>query len=251
MKVTLLTAAALSLVTVAAFGADLEIPLKAPPVPPPFTWTSCYAGIQGGGGWGQTNLNDPAGTFVAAGVAGFTSANTNINGYQLGGQIGCDYQFAPNWVVGIEGAAAGGNIGGNTTVAIPGDNVTFTENTDLLTSVTARVGYAWNNWLLYGKGGPAWTGNRYSAFDANGLVQFQGLETRFGWNAGAGIEWAVWQNWSVKLEYDYYGFGTRSVTFIDNITGTVGPMNVNQSVQVVKLGINLRVFPGPLEPLSW
>ena len=190
---------------------------------------------------GANELNDSAGTIASAGVAGFTSANTNISGYLLGGQIGCDYQFVPNWVAGIEGAAAGGNIGGNTTVAIPGDSITFTENTDLLASVTARVGYAWNNWLLYGKGGPAWTANRYSAFDAAGLVDFQGLETRFGWTAGAGIEWAFWDNWSVKLEYDYYGFGTRSVTFIDNITGTVGPMEINQNIQVVKLGLNFHV----------
>lgn len=241
MKVTLLAAATFSLLTASAFGADLEMPLKVPPVPPPFTWTSCYAGVHGGGGWGQTNLNDSAGTIASAGVGGFTSANTNISGYVLGGQIGCDYQFVPNWVVGIEGAAAGGNIGGNTTVAIPGDSITFTENTDLLASVTARVGYAWNNWLLYGKGGPAWTANRYSAFDAGGLIDFQGLETRFGWTVGAGIEWAFWDNWSVKLEYDYYGFGTRSVTFIDNITGTVGPMDINQSIQVVKLGLNFHV----------
>ena len=55
MKVTLLAAAAFSLLTASAFGADLEMPLKGPPVPPPFTWTSCYAGVHGGGGWGQTN----------------------------------------------------------------------------------------------------------------------------------------------------------------------------------------------------
>ena len=66
----------------------------------------------------------------------------------LGGQIGCDYQFASHWVAGIEGAATGGNIGGSVGVAtpgLPGDSATFREKTDLLTSVTARVGYAWNN----------------------------------------------------------------------------------------------------------
>jgi len=253
MKVTTLAAAALSLVTASAFGADLEMPLAAPPVIPPFTWTSCYAGVHGGGGWGQTNLSDSSGTIaapiIAGGGTGFTSANTGIGGYLIGGQIGCDYQFAPNWVAGFEGAVAGGNIGGNTTVAIPGvlgDSLTFTENTDLLASVTPRIGYAWNNWLLYGKGGPAWIANRYSAFDVAGLLfNFQGLETRFGWTAGAGIEWALWQNWSIKLEYDYYGFGTRSVTFIDNtISGITGPVNITQNIQTVKLGVNFHVSPG-------
>ena len=45
--------------------------------------------------------------------------NVDISGYMVGGQIGCDYQFAPNWVVGIEGAATGGRIGGSTVVPQP------------------------------------------------------------------------------------------------------------------------------------
>ena len=70
-------------------------------------------------------------------------------------------------------------------------------------------------------------------------------EDRFGWTVGAGIEWALSTDWSLKLEYDYYGFGTRSVTFIDNITGNVGPENINQNIQVVKLGLNFHVWAWP------
>jgi outer membrane immunogenic protein len=247
MKATTLAAAAFSLLTASAFAADLEVPIVAPPVIPPFTWTSCYAGVHGGGGWGQTNLNDSSGTIasVPGFIGGFTSANTGNSGYLIGGQIGCDYQFASHWVAGFEGNVTGGNIGGTGTAAVPGDSVSFVENTDLLTSATGRVGYAWNNWLLYGKGGPAWTANRYSAFDAAGSFNFQGVETRFGWTAGVGVEWALWQNWSVKLEYDYYGFGTRNVTFIDNtISGITGPVSITQNIQTVKLGVNFHVSPG-------
>ena len=253
MKATLLGGAALSLLTVSAFGADLEVPLKAPLVPPPFTWTSCYAGVQVGGGLGQTNLNDSAG--ILSPFTGFTSASLGISGYTIGGLIGCDYQFASNCRLGLEGAVSGGKIAGSTGVAtpgLPGDSATFTANTDLLTSVTARVGYAWNDWLLYGKGGAAWAGNRYSAFDAAVTYDYAGLENRFGWTAGAGIEWAFWHDWSVRLEYDYYGFGTRSVTFIDNITGNVGPLDIKQNIQVVKLGLNFHIFAGPPSaPLEW
>jgi outer membrane immunogenic protein len=256
MKLAPLAAVAFAISTSAAFAADLEVPLKAAPVAPPFTWTSCYAGLQAGGGFGQTSLTDSFGTIALAGGTGFTSANTGIDGYLLGGQIGCDYQFGSNWVVGFEGSAGWGNISGNTTVAIPGvpgDSLNFTENTDLLTSVTARIGYAWNDWLLYAKGGAAWTGNRYSASDTAGaLFAFDGLETRLGWTAGAGIEWAFSRNWSVKLEYDYYGFGTRSVTFIDNtIAMTSGPVNINQNVQIVKLGLNFHMFGATSGPLEW
>jgi hypothetical protein len=71
-------------------------------------------------------------------------------------------------------------------------------------------------WLGYVKGGAAWAGDKY---DAVGVFQgtpydFEGLETRLGWTAGVGVEWALWDDWSIKLEYDYYGFGQRNVTFI-------------------------------------
>ena len=256
MKQILLGGAALSLLTVSAVAADLgpEMPLKAPLAPVPFTWTGCYAGGQAGGGWGQKNLTDDAG--ILSPITGFASANLAISGYSLGGQIGCDYQFAPNWVLGIEGAAAGGNIGGKSAVAqpggIPGDSASFHDTTDLLTSVTARVGYAWDRWLLYAKGGAAWADDRYSA--SGGFLgtpfDFEASENRFGWTAGAGIEWAFCNDWSVKLEYDYYGFGSRSVTFIDANTGNVGPLNINQNIQVVKIGLNFHVFAGPATSLS-
>ena len=252
MKVMLPIAAAFAMFANVGFAADLEVPLKAVPVAPPYTWTSCYAGLQAGGGLGQTNLTDSFGTIAATGAGGFNSANAGIDGYLLGGQIGCDYQFASNWVAGFEGSAGWGNISGSTNVAIPGDSVNFTENTDLLTSLTARLGYAWNDWLLYAKGGAAWTGNRYSASDAAGLFAFSGLETRIGWTAGAGVEWALSRTWSVKLEYDYYGFGTRSVTFIDNtISGITGPVNINQNVQIVKLGLNFHVYGAASGPWEW
>jgi len=248
MKIILLGAAALSLVTASAFGADLEVsPIVSTPH---FWWTGCYVGGHGGGGWGQKGLTDTAG--IVTGFTGVTSTNVPISGYTVGGQIGCDYQFASNWVLGIEGAAANANIGGNTTVAVPGDNATFKEATDFLTSATARVGYSWDRWLLYAKGGAAWAGDHYSAVDANATYDFEGFEMRFGWTAGAGVEWALWNDWSLKLEYDYYGFGTRSVTFIDQISTTAGPMDIKQSIQVVKLGLNFHVFAGSAAaPFKW
>ena len=109
MKATLLAGAFVSFLSVSAFGADLGVPVIAPIAPLPFTWTGCYAGAQAAGGWGQKDLNDSAG--IVSPISGFTSANLNISGYLLGGQLGCDYQFASHWVVGFEGAASGGNVG--------------------------------------------------------------------------------------------------------------------------------------------
>ena len=248
MKAIVFAAGALSLLTANAFGADLGLPIKAAPMAAPFTWTSCYAGGQAGGGWGQKNVTDSAA--AVAPFSGFTSANVDISGYMVGGQIGCDYQFAPNWVVGIEGAATGGRIGGSTVVpqpaAIPGDGATFKETTDFLSTATARVGYAWDRWLFYAKGGAAWAGDRYSATGVflGAPFDFEGLETKLGWTAGAGVEWAFSNIWSVKVEYDFYGLGNRSVTFINSTSGNIGPENIRQNIHVIMLGINFRVWPG-------
>ena len=52
--------------------------------------------------------------------------------------------------------------------------------------------------------------------------------------------------WSLKLEYDYYGFGNGSVTCHRfNVTGNVGPENIKQSIQIVKRGLNFHVLVGP------
>jgi len=114
--------------------------------------------------------------------------------------------------------------------------------------VTGRIGYAWDRWMLYAKGGVAGAGDKYSAVGTflGAPYDFEGLENRYGWTAGAGVEWALWQDWSIRLEYDYYGFGQRSVTFIDNTFngGALGPENIKQTIQVVTLGVNFHAFAG-------
>ena len=71
--------------------------------------------------------------------------------------------------------------------------------------------------------------------------------TLVGWTAGAGIEWAFTPEWSVKLEYNYYGFGTKSVLLEDTTVavGTNAPVNINQNIQVVLLGVNFHARSGP------
>jgi outer membrane immunogenic protein len=258
MKATLLGGAAASLLTVSAFAADLGIPPAQPQVViPPFTWTSCYAGVQAGGGWGKKDLTDTVGILSSL-PGGFSAANLDVSGYMVGGQIGCDYQFAPTWVVGIEGAATGGNISKTTnfatTAIVPGDDTatfindtaSFRSTTDFLASITGRIGYAFDRWLVYGKGGVALVGDRYHVEDVNGNFFFDATENRIGWTAGAGVEWAFTPEWSVKLEYDYYGFGTKSLSLTDTtISGVIAPVDIHQTIQVVLLGVNFHARSGP------
>jgi outer membrane immunogenic protein len=121
--------------TSAAFAADL--PLKAPGAagaPIPFTWTGCFAGVHAGGDFSFDKIR--------------SSSDFTSGGFIGGGQIGCDYQFATNWVVGVEGRAAWSSLTSNTVgaVTIPALGATvptrFTVSNDVLASATARVGYS-------------------------------------------------------------------------------------------------------------
>ncbi len=70
---------------------------------------------------------------------------------------------------------------------------------------------------------------------------FTGRETRIGWTAGAGIEWAFWDNWSAKIEYDFYDFGEHRVTLVDSLGNfDPAPADINQQIHTVKFGINYR-----------
>jgi outer membrane immunogenic protein len=202
---------------------------------------------QAGGGWGKKDLTDTIGIFC--GITGYSSTSVDVTGYMVGGQIGCDYQFAPTWVVGIEGAATGGNISKTTNFAVPSfvppDTASFRSTTDFLASIIGRIGYAWDRWLIYGKGGVALVGDRYHSDDVQGLYFFDATENRIGWTASTGVEWAFTPEWSVKLEYDYYGFGTKSLLFTDAISGGSAPANIHQTIQVVTLGVNFHARSGP------
>src|SRR3974390_963271 len=81
-----------------AFAADL--PVKAPaPFVARFNWTGCYAGMHVGGGCASKNITDPVflvqDTLIAPGTTtGITTVSPQPSGVVVGGQIGCDYQFA-------------------------------------------------------------------------------------------------------------------------------------------------------------
>jgi len=183
-------------------------------------------------------------------TTGVTTVNASPTGFVGGGQIGCDYQFAPTWVVGIEGAVSGATLKGSTSVGLPlgfpGEAASVTGAMDLLPSLTARFGYAADRWLFYVKGGVAWASDSYSATGTfkGTPFDFEGLDLRFGWTAGGGVEWAFSDLWSARFEYDYYQFGNGSVLMSDSTNVLSGPVNVRQSVQIVKAGLNFHVWWG-------
>jgi outer membrane immunogenic protein len=251
-KLLLANAVALAM-TVAGPALAADMPLKAEtPFAARFSWTGCYLGGHLGGGFAHKDITDPAllvqDSFLGAGsTVGTTTANLSPTGVVVGGQIGCDYQFAPSWVVGIEGAAAGSTMKGSTIVGLPlgnPDTAVVQAKTDFLTSLTARIGYAFDNVLVYAKGGGALAGDRYDVTGsfAGTPFGFVGLENRVGWTVGGGVEWAFSQHWSASVEYDYYGFGHRVITMSDATNVFLGTVDVKQNIQVVKVGLNFHVW---------
>ena len=255
MRKLLLADLAALAVTLSGPAVAADLPLKAEtPFVARFSWTGCYLGGHLGGAFAHKDITDPAqlvqDSFLGAGsTVGVTTASLAPDGVVIGGQIGCDYQFAPAWVVGIEGAASGSTMKGSTNVALPlgnPDTALVQAKTDFLTSVTARFGYvALDNMLLYARGGVAMAADRYDVTGsfAGTPFGFEGLENRFGWIVGGGLEWAFSPHWSASIEYDYYQFGNRTVTMSDPTNVFLGGVDVRQNIQVVKVGLNFHIGP--------
>ena len=65
-------------------------------------------------------------------------------------------------------------------------------------------------------------------------------ETRQGWIAGVGVEYALSHWMSMFAEYDYYGLGNRSVTFLTAAGAVESNYFIKQNVQIAKVGLNFR-----------
>jgi outer membrane immunogenic protein len=234
-----------------AFAADM--PLKSEtPFAARFNWTSCYLGGHLGGGFAHKDITDPVqlvqdSFFGAGSTNGTTTVSPAPTGVVIGGQIGCDYQFASSWVVGVEGAASGSTMKNSRTVGLPlgnPDTAIVKASTDFLPSVTARLGYAFDNVLVYARGGVALAGDRFNVTGsfAGTPFGFEGLDNRLGWTAGGGVDWAFSHHWSANIEYDYYQFGHGGVLMSDSINAFAGIVDVKQSLQVVKVGLNFHIW---------
>src|SRR6202171_1103875 len=191
--------------TAPALAADLgtRAYTKAPAyVQPIYSWTGFYIGGHIGGAFDGNNS--------------FAGTTNNNNGRFLGGlQAGADYQFAPNWVLGVEGQWSWlGNNNNGVAFTGAGAGYVYTNNQRGLGSVTGRVGYTWGPALVHVKGGYAYS-DYSDSLTFNLVPQPFALNSSHhdGYTVGAGLEYMFAQNWSAKVEYQYYNFGnSRFVT---------------------------------------
>lgn len=225
----------------------------------PTNWTGFYAGGFFGIAGGRTDIAFPASP---------TATNRPWVFGPIGGlQAGYNYQFANNWVVGVEGDIAWADVHGGRSAGLnvidPGITSAFfglQDKTSWMATATARLGYTAGRTLYYVKGGAAFEDGRVSATCFNpqggllnvpnvctnqaGVVFANGAgfgtsSTRTGWTIGYGTEFDLGRNWSAKAEYDYISFGSHTALASDGTT----VMRDRADISQVKVGLNYRFGP--------
>jgi opacity protein-like surface antigen len=258
MKLMFLAGAAVAAMAAAAPALAADMPVKAPfmRAPAVFSWTGCYVGAHVGWGWSRKTINElePNNSSGSGPTSFSASGNIDASGAVFGGQVGCNYQFSGNWVAGVEFSGSASDINGQNIDPMSAFFETDTDNfnhvkMDWLTSVTARLGFASGDVLYYVKGGGAWAHDRWNVSGTLlGTPLGERTQTRSGWTVGGGAEWA-WSfapRWSSFVEYDYYDFGRKNLANASDglIVGSVTSFDVKQTLHVVKIGVNYRLWGG-------
>jgi outer membrane immunogenic protein len=217
-----------------ALAADLppaRMPAAVQPVayaPPVYNWSGFYVGGHVGGGFADSTWSDIA-----------TGGNDTFSkgGFLGGAQAGVNAQF--NWlVVGLEGDFSWTGLKGSGTDSL-GDSINT--KTEWTSTVTGRIGAAFDRLLVYGKGGLAIAEDQSSLTDTVATTSSTSF-MRTGWTAGAGLEYALDEHWSARAEYDYLDFGSKALNFNTPLLGPV-TSNASLNVQEVKAGLNFRFGP--------
>jgi outer membrane immunogenic protein len=261
IKKLIAVAAFVALGSASAFAADLaarpytKAPVMAAPV---FSWTGCYLGAHGGYGWGQNRNSFGDAVFASEGFDGtgaeFADQSHDTNGGVAGGQIGCNYQFPNQFVIGAEANFGWSGIKGSHIIAEdgadPGLVSGFGTQNRWNTDISARFGYAVDRSLFYGKAGVAWGGFRYSetqddfAICPGTACTVSVDNTRVGYLLGAGYEYAFAPNWSAKIEYNYINYGSSTIPYAN--FRAFQTVSVKDTVNVIKVGVNYLFNSGPV-----
>ena len=228
--------AAVSLVALSATAPALAADLAARPytkapamIATVYDWSGFYIGINGGGGSSHATWD-----FVGVGREGSHDAT----GGTVGGQIGYRWQSG-QWVFGVDGQGNWADFSGDNTSAL-----FATRNRtkiDAFGLITGQVGYAWNNVLVYVKGGAAVVSNKYEISSTAGALLSSSSDSRWGGTVGAGLEYGFAPNWSVGVEYNHIFLSDKDVTF----AGFAGSERIRQDVDMGLVRLNYK-FGGPM-----
>ena len=225
-----------------------------------YDWSGFYIGGVIGGAWSRTDSSDPGLGLIGRLVNVPVIQTTNSSGFIGGIEGGDRYQFGKlvigweaDWVWGNQNSTSTTTFGPVFAPAIL--TRAIGANTKWQGTATSTVGIAHDRWLIYGKAGVAWQKTDFTDnWAIVGIPLFAGTgstsdSSQIGWTVGTGIEWAIWNNWSIKAEYDYLDFGNKTVA----INGNILPGLVNlpasfglentQHINQLKFGLNWHIAP--------
>jgi outer membrane immunogenic protein len=270
MKKFLLAVASVVLGSASVQAADLSAHYtKAPMMATAYNWTGFYVGGTVGGQWGNADpststLFPVAAYFADSSVTAIgTIGAQRVNSSSVTGGFTAGYNWQVNQaVLGLEGDINYFGFKGSATgsalypcCAPTGFTVSSSVSADWLATIRGRIGFlATPSWLLYATGGAAIAevkGNfnftdTFSAATESGTIR----DTRVGWTAGVGTEYAVGGGWSLKAEYLYVDLGRTSITSNNLFVGVALPAqtfthSVDLKSNIVRVGLNYK-FGGPV-----
>jgi outer membrane immunogenic protein len=242
---------------------------KAPPRAAPYSWAGFYVGGNIGYGWGSARDDvtffDP--NVGATPVTAASSATDKLLGIIGGGQLGYNWQFLPHGVLGLEADWQGSGEKGSRSfvdsfiLAPPPNSDTVAANYEAKISwfgtVRGRIGYAQDGLLFYGTAGLAYgevklAGTVTETFNdvggggpiTSGTTPFGVSKVNAGWTVGGGIEGALANNWTWKIEYLYLDLGSiagasPAGAFLAPFNGTISEQS-RFTDNILRLGLNFR-----------
>jgi outer membrane immunogenic protein len=234
----ILATAALLSTALPAFAADLMVSEPAPVVSSGYDWSGAYVGVFGGYLAGTV---DWTGDFYSGPtLLDSENGSFDVDGWLVGGTIGANMQTGA-FVFGVEGDIAWTNISGEGDAIDPtaGSPSIPSATVDYLGTLRARAGIAADSALFYVTGGFAAGGGDISITNLDGAGDDRTESfTATGWTAGAGLEFALADNVSLKAEYLYTSLSTDDVNFGSASPATDVIINGDLTSNTVKIGLN-------------
>jgi opacity protein-like surface antigen len=124
-------------------------------------------------------------------------------------------------------------------------NWNFSGQVKGLETVRGKLGVtagASGNWLWYATAGTAWAQYKFGSIWPETHSVFSASSSLNGWTVGGGLEYGIAPNWSVKVEYNHYDFGSGNVNLVPNNDVPVYPVQIhNWSVDSVVGGFAYRL----------